>query len=435
VKRAAAILMMLCLAAVHGATLVVTNDLNDALGRANNGDTLLLVGPKTFFEKVIITKSIRLAGTNSPIIDAGKTGTPVTIAAINVDLRGLTIRNSGSDLTTFDSGVMILSNNATVAECRIENDAFAIYLRGASNCRIERNQIIGSEELPSAKRGNGIHLWKTRGNEIVGNRIRYKRDGMYFSYADTNLIANNDVCDTRFGIHYMYSHANRLLSNSLTANVVGATLMFSRDSVISDNSVIANRRHGILFKQVDRSRITGNFISGHNRGLFVQQAAQNRFEANTIATNDIGVYMSNCSEQNVFVANNFIANTDHVWQPPDEVDAGGLASNKFFENGRGNFWSDYTDVDRNHDGIGDTPYHETDVFGYIVERHPGARALALSPAVSLLRKGEKLLPVLDVPGITDPFPLVVPATARGCGSEITIAPGRNRVALTAQKTK
>ena len=229
---------------------------------------------------------------------------------------------------------------------------------------------------------------------------------MYFSYADGNVIASNDVWQTRFGIHYMYSHSNRLLNNTLMGNTVGAVLMFSRESLIAGNSVVANRRHGILLKQVDHSRITANYVSGHNRGFFVQQANQNRFEGNTVTTNDIGLYLSNGSEQNIFVGNRFLQNVDQVWQPSDEMDLGRRGSNRFFENGRGNFWSDYTGSDRNQDGIGDTPYHETDVFGYIIERHPDARALALSPAATLLRKGEELMPLLDVPGVTDPFPLV-----------------------------
>lgn len=404
--------LLLSVTALRAATLVATDSVSEAIDRAQPGDTVVVVGPKVYEEHLTIRRSIRLLGTNDPVIDGGATGTPLTIAAPDVEVRGIFIRNSGGDLTTYDSAVMILSNNATVANCRIHNDAFGIYLRGASGCHIVDNQIIGSKEAPSSKRGNGIHLWKTRANQITGNGIREKRDGMYFSYADANLIAGNDVRDTRFGIHYMYSHQNQLLDNSLTANTVGATLMFSRESTVSGNTVLANRRHGILFKQVDRSQITRNFVSGHNRGFFIQQATQNRFEGNIIATNDIGVYMSNCSEQNVFVGNSFIANTDQVWQPSDEVAAGRLASNRFSDAGRGNFWSDYAGSDRNHDGLGDTPYHETDVFGYIMERHPDARALALSPAAALLRKGEELMPLLDTPGVVDFFPLTKALTAR-----------------------
>ena len=162
----------------------------------------------------------------------------------------------------------------------------------------------------------------------------------------------------------------------------------------------------MVLKQVDGSQIRGNLISGQNRGLFVQQANQNRFEGNVIATNDIGLYLSNSSEQNVFVGNAFIRNTDQVWQPPFETAQGRKGPNSFTENGRGNYWSDYTGSDRNHDGIGDTPYHETDVFGYLMDRHPEARVFALSPAVALLRKGEELLPLLDTTGVTDTAPLM-----------------------------
>jgi nitrous oxidase accessory protein len=301
---------------------------------------------------------------------------------------------------------MITSSNVKVSGCQIENDAFGVYLRGVNTCIIENNKITGRSELPSAARGNGIHLWKAHRNHIVGNDIANKRDGMYFSFADNNLIAGNQVARTRFGIHYMYSHQNRLLTNSLTENVVGATLMFSRQALVEGNVILRNRRHGMVLKQFDSSRILNNVIAGQNRGLFVQQANQNRFEGNLIATNDIGLYLSNVSDDNVFVNNSFNRNTDQVWQPPFETQQGRKGSNAFSEKGAGNYWSDYIGLDRNHDGIGDTPYHETEVFGYILDRHPEARVFALSPAVALLRKGEELMPLLDTAGVTDFAPLM-----------------------------
>jgi len=160
-------------------------------------------------------------------------------------------------------------------------------------------------------------------------------------------------------------------------------------------------------------------VGGQNRGFFVQQANQNRFEGNIIATNDIGLYLSNGSEQNVFVGNAFIRNTDQVWQPPFESDQGRKGPNAFSEKGRGNYWSDYTGSDRNHDGIGDTPYHETDVYGYIVDRHPDARVFALSPALALLRKGEELMPLLDTTGVTDLAPLMNPVPVAAGGTRLT----------------
>jgi nitrous oxidase accessory protein len=393
----------------RAATIEVSHSIGEALSKAQAGDTLLISGLTVFHEHLTISNSVKLIGRNAPVIDAEGSGTPITIMAPDVVIEGLTIRNSGRDLTRFDSAVMIAADGASVRHCRISNDGFGVYLRGVGSCRIEANEIAGSTNLASAARGNGIHLWKSRDNEILSNAVHDKRDGMYFSYADNNLIAGNRVWDTRFGIHYMYSHENRLLTNALTKNAVGATLMFSRQSLVQGNIVSGNRRHGMLFKQLDNSRILNNVVCGQNRGFFIQQAAQNLFEGNLIATNDIGIYLSNCSEQNVFSGNAFIRNTDQIWQPPFETEQGRNAPNKFSKDGKGNYWSDYTGADRNHDGIGDTAYHETDVFGYIIDRHPQARVFAMSPALALLRKGEEVLPLLDTAGVTDPAPLMNPS--------------------------
>lgn len=394
--------------AAFAATVPVTDSICQAISRAQPGDTILIQGPRVFQERVVIDKPLRLIGTNSPAIDAGNSGTPLIVAAPDCEVQGLVIQNSGRDLSAFDSGIMITGPRAIVRDCHLQNDAFGIYIRGVDGCVLERNEIFGRTNLPVAARGNGIHVWKSQRNRILDNVIHDKRDGMYFSYANDNLISGNRVHDARFGIHYMYSNQNRLVTNSLTRNAVGATLMFSRQLVVEANQMIANRRHGLVLKQIDNSEILRNVVAGQNRGFVVQQANKNRFEGNVIATNDIGLYLSNASDQNVFVGNAFIRNSDQVWQPPFETEQGRHGPNAFSEHGRGNYWSDYTGGDRNQDGIGDTPYHETDVYGYIVDRHSEARVLALSPAVMLLRKGEELMPLLDTAGVTDLAPLMNP---------------------------
>ena len=387
-------------------TLFAGSTISGALASASEGDTVLVEGPRVFREHLQVTNRVHLVGTNQPVIDGEGVGTPLVLAASGATAAGLVIRNSGHDLTKLDSGILVQANGVAVLGCRVENDGFGIYLRGVNECRIERNEVIGGGLAPASGRGNGIHLWKAQRNRVANNVVRDKRDGLYFSYADYNVIAGNDVSRTRFAIHYMYSHQNELLTNVLTQNAVGATLMFSRQALVQGNVVTGNRRHGIVLKQFDSSRVIGNVICGQNRGLFVQQANQNRFEGNLIATNDIGLYLSNISEDNVFTRNAFVRNTDQVWQPPFEANQGQTGPNRFSEHGQGNYWSDYTGTDRNEDGIGDTPYHETDAFGYIVDRHPAARAFAMSPAVALLRKGEELMPVLDTEGVTDLAPLM-----------------------------
>ena len=393
---------------VPAATINVTDSIQRALASAKDGDTLVVAGPTVFHEHVIITRRVELRGINNPVIDADAAGSSLRIEADHVRVSGLTMRNGGFDLGAPDAGVLVRASNATIEGCRIEGGGFGIYLRASHDCRIVNNTIVGNTNVPNAKRGNGIHLWNSKNNTIANNFVTEARDGMYFSYADQNIIASNRVEQTRFGIHYMYSHHNQLRANTLTANSVGAALMFARDCVVEDNCAFANRRHGILLKQVESSRFIHNSIYGQNRGFFIQQAALDRFEENLICENDIGLYLSNGSEKNTFVGNAFVRNTDQIWQPSDEVEMGRLASNSFHEGQRGNYWSDYTGSDNDGNGIGDTPYHETDVLGYIVDRHPEARVFALSPAASLLRKSEEVLPLLDVQGVTDPYPLIAP---------------------------
>lgn len=402
----AVLILLLLTAACPASTIRVSGSLAGAIATASPGDTLFLQGPAVFFEHVVVDKPLRLVGLDWPVIDGRGSGTVMTIRATNVSVAGLVLRNGGSDLGNADSGIMIDSRSAEVQNCRVEGGGFGIYLHGVKDCRITDNSIIGNTNRPAAQRGNGIHLWNAKSNYIVGNVISDTRDGAYFSYADGNLIASNRIEHTRFGIHYMYSHQNRLRGNILTANAVGAALMFARNCEVRGNRAFANRRHGILLKQVEHSQFLYNSVSGQNRGFFIQQAVGNRFEGNLISENDIGLYLSNQSEDNVFVGNAFANNAEQVWQPTDEFEKGRLASNLFAEHGRGNYWSDYTGSDADHDGIGDTPYHQTALFGYIVSRHPEARVFALSPAAALLRKGEELLPFLDIEGVTDPAPLI-----------------------------
>src|SRR5262249_26341885 len=156
------------------------------LTSASEGDTVLVEGPRTFKEHIVVTSTVHLIGTNTPVIDGEGIGTPLTLGAAGASASGLVVRNSGHDLTKLDSGIRLNADGVSVRDCRVENDGFGIYLRGVNNCQIERNEVLGSGSVTASVCGNGIHLWKAQRNRIVGNTVRRKRDGLYFSYADYN---------------------------------------------------------------------------------------------------------------------------------------------------------------------------------------------------------------------------------------------------------
>ena len=71
------------------ATVPVTDSIGSAIARAQVGDIVLVSGPTVFRERVVIDKSIQLLGTNAPVIDGDGSGTPLTIAAFDVEVSGL----------------------------------------------------------------------------------------------------------------------------------------------------------------------------------------------------------------------------------------------------------------------------------------------------------------------------------------------------------
>ena len=83
------------------------------------GGHTIRVDAGTYFEHVIVSKSLTLTGedTVSTVIDGGGTGTVVLTAASNVRLTGFTIRNSGhnwdSQHTVIDAAVRLGGPGAT----------------------------------------------------------------------------------------------------------------------------------------------------------------------------------------------------------------------------------------------------------------------------------------------------------------------------------
>ena len=165
-------------------------------------------------------------------------------------------------------------------------------------------------------------------------------------------------------------------NNNVTGNRIGGLI----DMQGVYNSIERNIVQGIDVS-VSYSIISGNFVS---RALFFRGASS----FNTIVGNEIrDCHVILDKEHNIFYLNNFINNTFNVNFDPEE-DSLTVYSVNVFDNGSvGNYWSDYSSSDNNHDGIGDLPY------GVLVTD------------VNYNGIGDTLY-VLD--GVTDRYPLMAP---------------------------
>lgn len=363
-----------------------------------------------------LDKPVTLLGANGAVLDGGGHGDVVRIAASDVTLKNLTIRASGTDLTTTNAGIFIerTTRHVAVIGNTVTDTLFGIYLDGAADVRVVGNTVRGMRRLHVADRGDGIHLWNDTGCVVAGNDVAWSRDGIYVYVSNGNTIARNTVHDVRYGVHYMYSHHNRLIGNVSRDNLAGYALMASHDLVVTGNTASHDRAYGFLLNYIQRSTITDNTISritgqrgvasgeidgGEGKGLFVYLSQGNTLSGNRILDSQIGIHMTAGSEHNAVWGNSFIGNRVQVKY------AQNLAQ-EWSKDGRGNYWSDYLGWDLNGDGLGDVPFRPNDGVDVLLWKYPAARSLMSSPSILLMRYVQRAFPVFMPPAVVDSHPLM-----------------------------
>lgn len=374
-----------------------------ATARAVQGDTIQLASG-VYDGPLEITRRLTILGSRDAIIDGNGAGNVLTIRADSCVIQGITIRNSGARLLKDDAGIKLFSDGNRIENCRIERALHGIYIQGGNSNQILANVITGHAQPLLADRGNGIHLWNTRGNIIRNNDISKVRDGIYFSFAHDNTIDSNRVHQSRYGIHYMYSDTNRFHRNTLEHNVAGAALMYSRDIQFRSNIFRNNRggrAYGLLLQTCDYSLAEHNTVVNNTVGIFLDNSNYNELRFNTVHGNETGLRLNASSDGNLFHHNVF---TDNLLTLLKD----GQGEQTRWAQKTGNYWGNYTGVDINGDKIGDLPHRIENALTQLIQQHPFLQLYQWSPAASALEILTTALPVLRRPGEIDPKPLLNP---------------------------
>ena len=400
----AALLLGLATAGAGAAVLPVGpgESIAAAVARAKAGDTVRVAAGE-YLEHLLIDKPLTLEGVGRAIISGGQQGDVIRVRSADVTIRGLRIRDSGSDLTAQNAGIYFEpgSHRAAVRDCTLSYNLFGIWLEQLKDGRVERNTITGKRDLLSAARGNGIQVYNTSGAKILDNNISFTRDGIYVDVSTDALFRGNKIHHLRYGTHYMNTNHSTWEYNESYLNRGGLALMEVRHLIVRHNRAWGNSDHGIMLRTIEDSTIEDNVVQGNGRGFFIYDAEYNVLRRNLVVGNRVGVHLTAGSANNLVDGNDFIGNQEQIkYVASRDVQWGRT---------QGNYWSNYSGWDQNNDGIGDVAYEANDVVDRLNWQYPLLKLLMTSPSVQTLRFVARQFPVLRAPSIVDKHPRMRPA--------------------------
>src|SRR6056297_1047776 len=340
--------------------------LKTAVAGASPGDVLILSSGR-HDGPVTLAQRITLDGQGEAAIDAGGQGSVITVTGDNITVRGLTITGSGSDHQTIDSGVQLTktARRGVIEDNRILGNLYGVDVHGADDSIVRGNIIRGRQDRRMNDRGNGVYVWNAPGAQVIGNDIRYGRDGIFVNTSRKNVFRDNLFRDLRFAVHYMYAN----------------------DSEVSGNISIGNHLdHGLMLNYANSSDLRGNLVrGGAEKCTFIYNAHRNLIVGNRFEGCDIGIHFTAGSERNALTGNAFIGNRTQVKYV-------GTTDVEWSHDGVGNYWSDHAAFDLDGDGIADSPFRPNDLMDHILWSQPAAALLLGAPAVQFIRWSQASFP-------------------------------------------
>ena len=381
------------------ATRIVQPDasIEETLKAAKSGDTVIVKGGY-HQERFVIDKRLVLIGEDNPVIDGSGLGSVITVSAPEVTIRGFTIQNTGIRLSEGDAGIMVKkAERARIEENRFEDVLFGVQVRNSPNTVVQNNTFNG-KALDIGRRGDLIRVWYSNGAIVENNHVFDGRDVVIW-YSKDVTVKHNEVRNGRYGIHFMYCDDAIITENRVIGNSVGIYLMYSYRLQLMKNWIVGNRGtsgYGIGLKDMLNGEIRDNFVADNRAGIFMDNAV-NAFSGNLIAYNDSGLSVLPSARRNRFEKNSFVDNGAQVTIEGQ----GSVQTNQW----TGNYWSDYSGYDANHDGIGDAPYRSVHLFEKLTQQYPVLRLFIYSPSASALDFATRLFPIFTPkPKLTDEKP-------------------------------
>ena len=313
---------------------------------------------------------------------------------------------NGDIITNIGQLFIINSSNSKISNFVIDNVSMGICIDQSSQLNVSNNNISNNTDY-------GLYLRDITQSSIIGNiannnkyGIYYKnyvpaywdeenpdltllkgdnifslnivnnneRNGIetYYSILDTfsNNIFNNNI-QSGMNLNYIYNSSisqNQVKNNSL----LGIGCDYSQYNSFSENMIINNTNYGLYLDNANHTVIEQNYFELNYLGIYLYDSHHCSIENNEITSNlhdgiqfeianetkisnniisfnmDTGIKIDTESYNNIIFQNFLIQNTVHA-------EDNGFNNQLYFQN-IGNYWDNYTGVDVDNNGIGDTSH-------------------------------------------------------------------------------
>lgn len=387
---------------IHVGSAQTVQTVQQAVGMASDGDTVLVDAGVYHQRNLVISKQIYLIGINHPVLDGDHQYEIISIKADGVVVDGFKLVHSGVSSIEDFAGIKIYQRrNVIISNNILEDTFFGIYSQYGVNCTIENNRIT-SYAQEEQQNGNGIHCWKSDSMRIIANTITGHRDGIYFEFVSNSIIwRNTSTKNMRYGLHFMFSNNDAYICNVFRNNGAGVAVMFSKQVKMIRNYFEENwgdGAYGLLLKEISDGYINNNFFVKNTSGIFMEGASRLLLEKNVFEGNGWAMQIqASCMDVTV-TGNNFKGNSFDVGTN------GNLVLNSF----NNNYWDKYEGYDLDKNKLGDVPYRPVSMYATIVENNPPAMILFRSMMATLLDKTEKVMPSLIPENLKDEHPFMKP---------------------------
>ncbi len=325
-------------------TIIVPDDyatIAAAIENATDGDTIFVKKGIYEEETLEISKSLSIIGQEArntvvnlhpPLVTTTiftqtftSYSNPIDIEADDVKVSGLTINSDGGEISATGNRTQITGNI-------LNTD---VNLRGSYQT-VSKNNLTADVTCSGGVYGNVYR------NNVVNGSISCS-SGSYNRFF-ANTVLGGEI-----------SSGGTSKNNSIYGNTMknGEGIWAGYGTVVGKNTV-TDSEMGISIQGFNNI-IYGNIITNNvGAGLTKLEGTNNTFYANYVANNSVGVLVGtknlSHSGNNTFYHNSFINNIQ-------QTQIVNLDHTDYWDNGKeGNYWSNYTGSDTNHDSLGDSSY-------------------------------------------------------------------------------